>query len=134
MILFGSLVRKEHCNARPYPFYPAVPFFYPLTHSFHLLVPPSSFVIAALRLLDSLLVRSFCFSIASTTRLVACSDPSSLTSSSTIVKRLQFNCVFGKLRSAMSYKVEELLALRDSISESAVSIDKFADENVIKGW
>ena len=33
----------------------------------------------------------------------------------------------------MSYKVEELLALRDSVSESAVSIDKFADEDVIKG-
>ncbi|KAH7085864.1 hypothetical protein BKA63DRAFT_401351 [Paraphoma chrysanthemicola] len=32
----------------------------------------------------------------------------------------------------MSYKVEELLALRDSVSESAVSIDKFADEDVIK--
>lgn len=34
----------------------------------------------------------------------------------------------------MSYKVEELLALRDSVSESAVSIEKFADEDVIKGW
>lgn len=33
----------------------------------------------------------------------------------------------------MLYKVEELLALRDSVSESAVSIDKFADEDVIKG-
>jgi hypothetical protein len=33
----------------------------------------------------------------------------------------------------MSYKVEELLALRDSVSESAVSSDKFADEDVIKG-
>ncbi|KAF2706671.1 hypothetical protein K504DRAFT_385531, partial [Pleomassaria siparia CBS 279.74] len=33
---------------------------------------------------------------------------------------------------AMSYKVEELLALRDSVSESAVSIDRFADEDVIK--
>ncbi|PVI08417.1 hypothetical protein DM02DRAFT_665765 [Periconia macrospinosa] len=32
----------------------------------------------------------------------------------------------------MSYKVEELLALRDSVSESAVSLDKFADEEVIK--
>ncbi|KAF2018893.1 hypothetical protein BU24DRAFT_488953 [Aaosphaeria arxii CBS 175.79] len=32
----------------------------------------------------------------------------------------------------MSYKVEELLRLRDSVSESAVSIDKFADEEVIK--
>ncbi|KAF2746445.1 hypothetical protein M011DRAFT_404190 [Sporormia fimetaria CBS 119925] len=32
----------------------------------------------------------------------------------------------------MSYKVEELLALRDSVSESAVSLDKFADEDVIK--
>ncbi|OAG12830.1 uncharacterized protein CC84DRAFT_1227494 [Paraphaeosphaeria sporulosa] len=32
----------------------------------------------------------------------------------------------------MSYKVEELLALRDSVSESAVSIEKFADEDVIK--
>ncbi|KAL1599712.1 meiotic recombination [Paraconiothyrium brasiliense] len=32
----------------------------------------------------------------------------------------------------MSYKVEELLALRDSVSESAVSIEKFADEEVIK--
>ncbi|KAF1972870.1 hypothetical protein BU23DRAFT_534156 [Bimuria novae-zelandiae CBS 107.79] len=29
----------------------------------------------------------------------------------------------------MSYKVEELLALRDSVSESAVSIEKFADED-----
>jgi len=33
----------------------------------------------------------------------------------------------------MSYKIEELLALRDSVSESAVSIEKFADEDVIKG-
>jgi hypothetical protein len=33
----------------------------------------------------------------------------------------------------LAYKVEELLALRDSVSESAVSIDKFADEDVIKG-
>ncbi|KAF1956289.1 hypothetical protein CC80DRAFT_593756 [Byssothecium circinans] len=32
----------------------------------------------------------------------------------------------------MSYKVEELLALRDSVSESAVSLDRFADEEVIK--
>jgi len=31
------------------------------------------------------------------------------------------------------YRVEELLALRDSVSESAVSIEKFADEVVIKG-
>lgn len=30
------------------------------------------------------------------------------------------------------YRVEELLALRDSVSESAVSIEKFADEEVIK--
>jgi hypothetical protein len=34
---------------------------------------------------------------------------------------------------SLAYKVEELLALRDSISESAVSIDRFADEDVIKG-
>jgi hypothetical protein len=34
---------------------------------------------------------------------------------------------------SLAYKVEELLALRDSVSESAVSIDKFADEDVIKG-
>ncbi|KAF1915165.1 hypothetical protein BDU57DRAFT_548873 [Ampelomyces quisqualis] len=33
---------------------------------------------------------------------------------------------------SLAYKVEELLALRDSISESAVSIDRFADEDVIK--
>ncbi|OAL50785.1 hypothetical protein IQ07DRAFT_438040 [Pyrenochaeta sp. DS3sAY3a] len=33
---------------------------------------------------------------------------------------------------SLAYKVEELLALRDSVSESAVSIDKFADEEVIK--
>lgn len=33
----------------------------------------------------------------------------------------------------MAYKVEELLALRDSVSESAVSIERFADEDVIKG-
>ncbi|KAF1364746.1 hypothetical protein EJ07DRAFT_97016 [Lizonia empirigonia] len=33
---------------------------------------------------------------------------------------------------APAYKVEELLALRDSVSESAVSLDKFADEDVIK--
>ena len=31
------------------------------------------------------------------------------------------------------YRVEELLALRDSVSESAVSIEKFADEEAIKG-
>ncbi|KAF2833336.1 hypothetical protein CC86DRAFT_415093 [Ophiobolus disseminans] len=30
---------------------------------------------------------------------------------------------------SFAYKVEELLALRDSVSESAVSIDKFADED-----
>lgn len=34
---------------------------------------------------------------------------------------------------APAYKVEELLALRDSVSESAVSLDKFVDEDVIKG-
>ena len=34
---------------------------------------------------------------------------------------------------SLAYRVEELLALRDSVSESAVSIDKFADEDVIKG-
>lgn len=34
---------------------------------------------------------------------------------------------------ASAYKVEELLALRDSVSESAVSLDKFADEVVVKG-
>ena len=34
---------------------------------------------------------------------------------------------------SFAYKVEELLALRDSVSESAVSIDRFADEDVIKG-
>lgn len=39
----------------------------------------------------------------------------------------------GARLSPMSYKVEELLALRDSVSESAVSIEKFADEDVIKG-
>jgi hypothetical protein len=31
------------------------------------------------------------------------------------------------------YRVEELLALRDSVSESAVFIEKFADEEAIKG-
>ncbi|ORY06650.1 hypothetical protein BCR34DRAFT_666554 [Clohesyomyces aquaticus] len=31
-----------------------------------------------------------------------------------------------------AYRVEELLAIRDSVSESAVSLDKFADEDVIK--
>jgi hypothetical protein len=34
---------------------------------------------------------------------------------------------------SLAYKVEELLALRDSVSESAVSIDRFAHEDVIKG-
>ncbi|KAF2691365.1 hypothetical protein K458DRAFT_71008 [Lentithecium fluviatile CBS 122367] len=38
----------------------------------------------------------------------------------------------GEVSPAMSYKVEELLALRDSVSESAVSLDRFADEEVIK--
>jgi hypothetical protein len=33
----------------------------------------------------------------------------------------------------MSYKVDELMALRDSVSESAVSLDKFSDEEVIRG-
>ncbi|KAH7414231.1 Mre11 DNA-binding presumed domain-containing protein [Phaeosphaeria sp. MPI-PUGE-AT-0046c] len=33
---------------------------------------------------------------------------------------------------SLAYKVEELLALRDSVSESAVSLDRFADEDVIK--
>jgi hypothetical protein len=32
-----------------------------------------------------------------------------------------------------AYKVEELLALRSSASESAVSLEKFPDEDVIKG-
>ena len=32
-----------------------------------------------------------------------------------------------------AYKVEELLALRASASESRVSLDKFPDEEVIKG-
>jgi hypothetical protein len=39
----------------------------------------------------------------------------------------------GPPRMSLAYKVEELLALRDSVSESAVSLDKFADEDVIKG-
>jgi hypothetical protein len=33
----------------------------------------------------------------------------------------------------LAYKVEELLALRSSISESAVLFDKFVDEDVVKG-
>ncbi|USP74414.1 uncharacterized protein yc1106_01688 [Curvularia clavata] len=33
---------------------------------------------------------------------------------------------------SLAYKVDELLALRDSVSESAVSIEKFADEDVIR--
>jgi hypothetical protein len=33
----------------------------------------------------------------------------------------------------MSYKLEDLYALRDSVSESALSFDKFADEEVIRG-
>jgi hypothetical protein len=33
----------------------------------------------------------------------------------------------------MSYKVDELMALRDSVSESAVSLDKFNDEEVVRG-
>jgi hypothetical protein len=37
----------------------------------------------------------------------------------------------GHFRTA--YKVEELLALRDSVSESAVSLDKFPTEDAIKG-
>jgi hypothetical protein len=37
----------------------------------------------------------------------------------------------GPLRPA--YKVEELLALRDSVSESAISLEKFGDEEAIKG-
>lgn len=32
-----------------------------------------------------------------------------------------------------AYKVEELLAMRDSVSESAVSLEKFPDEEAIKG-
>jgi hypothetical protein len=32
-----------------------------------------------------------------------------------------------------AYKVEELLAMRDSVSESAVSIEKFPNEEAIKG-
>lgn len=32
-----------------------------------------------------------------------------------------------------AYKVEELLALRGSASESAVSLEKFHDEDAIKG-
>jgi hypothetical protein len=37
----------------------------------------------------------------------------------------------GALRPA--YRVEELLALRDSVSESAISLEKFGDEEAIKG-
>jgi hypothetical protein len=32
-----------------------------------------------------------------------------------------------------AYKVEELLALRGSVSESTVSLDRFGDEEAIKG-
>lgn len=34
---------------------------------------------------------------------------------------------------SFAYKVDELLALRDSVSESAVSIEKFPNEDVIRG-
>jgi len=34
---------------------------------------------------------------------------------------------------SFAYRVDELLALRDSVSESAVSIEKFPDEDVIRG-
>lgn len=34
---------------------------------------------------------------------------------------------------APTYKVEELLAVRDSVSESAVSLEKFGHEEAIKG-
>jgi len=34
---------------------------------------------------------------------------------------------------APTYKVEELLKLRNSVSESAVSLDKFAAEEEVKG-
>jgi hypothetical protein len=34
---------------------------------------------------------------------------------------------------SFAYKVDELLALRDSVSESAVSIEKFPDEDAIRG-
>ena len=34
---------------------------------------------------------------------------------------------------SLAYKTDELYALRDSVSESAVSMDKFADDDVIKG-
>ena len=34
---------------------------------------------------------------------------------------------------APAYKVEELLALRASASDSAISLDKFRDEDAIKG-
>lgn len=60
----------------------------------------------------------------------------SLLAPSRIVKDFNFDSPLRLLESkstVMSYKVEELLALRDSVSESAVSIDKFADEDVIKG-
>jgi hypothetical protein len=32
-----------------------------------------------------------------------------------------------------AYTAEELLALRDSVSESAVSLERFGDEDAIKG-
>ena len=32
---------------------------------------------------------------------------------------------------SFAYKVDELLALRDSVSESAVSIEKFPNEDVL---
>ncbi len=34
---------------------------------------------------------------------------------------------------ALAYRVEELLALRDHVSESAVVLERFRDEDAIKG-
>jgi hypothetical protein len=41
--------------------------------------------------------------------------------------------IYTSLNMKGAYTAEELLALRDSVSESAVSLDKFRDEEAIKG-
>ena len=35
--------------------------------------------------------------------------------------------------SRQAYKTQELLALRDSVSETAVALDKFTDDEAVKG-
>ncbi|KAF2869697.1 hypothetical protein BDV95DRAFT_596029 [Massariosphaeria phaeospora] len=89
---------------------------------------PSSFVIAALRLLDSCHSFVLHVTISFECSLVSAAAPFVDTN----IKSSHIQRGGDTRIMSLAYKVEELLALRDSVSESAVSLDKFADEDVIK--